>query len=166
MRNILTNKKGFTLFEIIIYMTATAMLTVFMMTYLVNIWSRFHYMENVRTVQYSAHTIMDLIIKDIRNSKNVNVLSSSELILVRSDNTEVHYFWDSNPNVNTISLSDGITTEIISNNVRVSDLNFGYGINSDLITVDLTVKQKTDKVQVSPYSLSLNSKAVSRRTIY
>ena len=154
--NSIKNKKGFSLVEIIIYISLLAILTGAITWSIASILHSYNRMKDARAVENSAMASMDRMVKEIRNSKSVDLVhtatSTANGYLTLND-------FDSNGNSETIKfylLNNRIFVDqngsqmgpLTLESITVSSLVFRYFTNASStgVKIEMAIQASTTPV--------------------
>jgi len=145
----LNKKKGFTLIEMIIYITILSALFILIINTLLLISKSYKSIKLTNDINNSASASLERIIRELRLAQNVNtslsLLSSSpgKLVLNTTDNLGTPIVLDFYVENDTLKLNeDGVLSGVlIRDNVKVTNLIFRHIIStsSESVKVELTL---------------------------
>lgn len=132
--------KGFSLVEMIVYLAImTIITTTIVQSFIVVLKSNKNsFIDSV--LRNSGYSVMENIIREARESKDINTCSSNLLGLIQSDNNIVNF----SINNGIMTLSEGITTQVEKGSLNSSNINI---TNFDCNIIN-TTKSKAVKIKI------------------
>lgn len=170
------SEHGFSMVEIMVYMAMTAILMVTITSFMVDVTAHGALTRKKKDVQFAVHRITSIIAQDIRRAQSIEVVSdSTELRLVRTDNTAITYRWNNDPAQLQLLYEEGSGSGFValsSDNVKITSLSFSNlttapSVNPDEVTVALTaVPDAAIGNPASDFIVSARSTYVRRNSYY
>lgn len=139
---LLKNKKnkGFSLVEMIVYLAIMTIITITLVqSFIVVLKSnKSSFIDSV--IRNSGYSVMENIIREVRESKDINTCSSSLVSLIQEDNNIVNF----SVSDGVMTLSEGVGTQINKGTLNSSDIKI-TNLNCNIIN---TIKSKALKIKI------------------
>jgi len=170
-----TNKKGFTLIEVLIYVSIFVILIVSITVFVITFTETIAKIKIKREISLAAYSAINTIIYEIKRANNIYIPASSfnnhpgQLSLETSQElppdekiTYIDFYLDNNNRI-YIRKENQSPQMLISENFRVTNLKFEYlGSSGESVRIDLSLEYDSPSPKYQ-YSYSLSSSASIRK---
>ncbi|MBI4092357.1 MAG: prepilin-type N-terminal cleavage/methylation domain-containing protein [Candidatus Kerfeldbacteria bacterium] len=159
MKKFHSDIRGFTLMELLVYMSIVTIATLIFMSFAVDVTTSAGKSRRLRELQDNARLLISRVTQDIRTADDVAV-AGSELRVTKSGVT-TRYFLDSG----AVKYDDGVGSPLASlstDSVNISQWDWQKTATS--VSVALTVQEKTSAS--SPQQVELSSTIVPRKLLF
>ena len=166
------NKAGFSLVEVLVYLSLATMITVVLTSFMIDVAKHAALAKSRQEVQFNAQNLLTRIANDVRHAQLVTAIAISgqkKLELVNRDGQVVTYNWDDAADHLWLTYDNGSgQAQLSSADVKVTLVEFSNETNkADEVTIKLrVVKGATIGLAVDQYELELNTTATRRLAIY
>ncbi|MBI5037869.1 MAG: prepilin-type N-terminal cleavage/methylation domain-containing protein [Candidatus Kerfeldbacteria bacterium] len=163
MNNVMKNQSGYTLMELLVYLSIVTVSVLVFTTFVVNVTKNSARAEMRQELQENARVVSNRLIQNIRQAASVDQANSifdvpsGTLALNQAVGADITFRLVNN----TVVYNDGTTDYVLtSNRVKVTTMQFSHTV--DLVKVELTFEQPNDSSQ----SFTLHTAALARQSIY
>lgn len=169
MKSLPDNTEGFTLIELIIYISIVTVALLVFTNFMADVTHNASKAKVTKEVQQNARLIMTKITQEIRAGSSINEaeLVNGTLIITKGSSTIT--FDRDGDNITYDDSADGLPVQILTNEyVKVTDLTFAKS-GEDGISVHLTIQQKRNDTAAAGHErdrISLSSTVVPRSALY
>lgn len=151
------NQTGYTLIELLVYLSIVTISVLVFTTFVVNVTKNSARAEMKQELQENARVVINRLTQNIRQAKSVDATSTSDILVLNQV---------SGGNItfsivgNAVNYYDGTDHVLTSDKVKVTKMQFTD--TGDLVKVDLMLILSNDLTQ----SFSLQTAALARQSIY
>ena len=167
MRKLIKNQEGFSLVELLVYISITTVTLLILTSFVIDVTKNAARTKITKEVQQNARLLISKITQEVRTATNIDGTNSvfdsdhGKLTLIKNTGP-VSFYWQDNE----VYYDKDLNVDALSNNkVRVTKLNFQR--NNNAITVNLTVEQKNINARIEGTDkFELSSTIVPRPMLY
>jgi type II secretory pathway pseudopilin PulG len=158
-------QSGFSLIELLVYITITAVATVVFTAFTVDVINNAARLLIAKEVQQNARLVVSRITQEIKTADEIVTVDPTALTLVDQSGTTVSYYLDTGDD--TIYYDNGTTPEAISNAVvKITGLEF-EPLSTNTIIIRLSLEQRQPSTKASrQYNMHLTSTVAPRQALY
>lgn len=164
MKNNSENQAGFTIIELLIYLSLTAVIITIFTAFMADALKSQKRTINSQAVQQESRFIISRVTQEIKTAREITSVEPQRLTLRNPANQIIQFYLNSGDGL--IYFDNGAEISPLSSaDIKINQFNFSQ--EGDIIYINLTAeKEKTPGLPGGVYSLSSSSLVVPRGKLY